>query len=207
MSATGESEEVPVAAEEQQAKLVQEPEKQTEETGKKENKAKEKKPRKPRTLSHPPYFQMIKEALQALKEKSGSSLHAIAKYMEDKHKSVLPENFRKILSVQLKNSVAKGKLIKIKASYKLSQAGKKEKSPKVEAAKKSKAKQTKAKPTGTALIRKARTSKKPSAAGAVPLKKAVKPVKRTRKAAVAKPKQPKSIKSPAAKRAKKGASA
>ncbi|XP_051127304.1 histone H1 [Andrographis paniculata] len=78
--------------------------------------------------SHPPYFEMIKEALAALKEKSGSSPYAIAKCMEQKYGAVLPPNFRKFLNLQLKNCVGKGKLIKIKASYKLSEeaAGKKE---------------------------------------------------------------------------------
>uniref|UniRef100_A0A1J3H8M7 Histone H1 n=1 Tax=Noccaea caerulescens TaxID=107243 RepID=A0A1J3H8M7_NOCCA len=82
---------------------------------------KSKKPRKPKTATHPPYFQMINEALMTLKEKNGSSPYAIAKKIEDKHKSTLPENFRKTLSLQLKNSVAKGKLTKIRASYKLSE--------------------------------------------------------------------------------------
>ncbi|MQL05508.1 hypothetical protein EI015_25890, partial [Escherichia coli] len=88
---------------------------------------KEKKPKQAKTASHPPYFQMIKEALLALNEKGGSSPYAIAKYMEEKHKSVLPSNFKKILGLQLKNQAARGKLIKIKASYKLSEAAKKEK--------------------------------------------------------------------------------
>ncbi|KAG7641177.1 Winged helix DNA-binding domain superfamily [Arabidopsis suecica] len=79
-----------------------------------------KKQRKPKTTTHPPYFQMIKEALMVLKEKNGSSPYAIAKKIEEKHKSLLPESFRKTLSLQLKNSVAKGKLVKIRASYKLS---------------------------------------------------------------------------------------
>lgn len=65
-------------------------------------------------------MKMIKEALIALKEKNGSSPYAIGKKIEEKHKSLLPESFRKILSLQLKNSVAKGKLVKIRASYKLS---------------------------------------------------------------------------------------
>ncbi|KAJ4966139.1 hypothetical protein NE237_017988 [Protea cynaroides] len=90
----------------------------------------EKKPRsttgKASQPSHPTYFQMIKAALLSLHEKSGSSPYAIAKYMEDEHKDVLPGNFRKILGLQLKNCVAKGKLIKIKASFKLSESGKKE---------------------------------------------------------------------------------
>lgn len=146
---------------------------------------------------------MIKEALQALNEKSGSSPYAIAKYMEDKHKSVLPANFRKILALQLKNSAAKGKLIKIRASYKLSEAGKKEKAQKAEAAKKPAAKPSKAKLIEAAAPKKPRTTRKSDAAAAA--KKAAKPAKRTRKAAAAKPKQPRSIKSPTAKRAKKGA--
>lgn len=69
-------------------------------------------------------MKMIKEALVALKEKNGSSPYAIAKKIEEKHKSLLPENFRKILSLQLKNSVTKGKLVKIRASYKLSETTK-----------------------------------------------------------------------------------
>ena len=70
---------------------------------------------------------MIKEALLALNERSGSSPYAIAKYMEEKHKDVLPLNCKKILDLQLKNSAVWGKLIKIKASYKLSEMAKEEK--------------------------------------------------------------------------------
>ncbi|KAJ0096610.1 hypothetical protein Patl1_29065 [Pistacia atlantica] len=95
-------------------------------TKEKPNPPKEKKPnppkeKKPKAVSHPPYFEMIKEALLALKDKSGSSPRAIGKYIEEKHKSVLPANFKKMLGVQLKNSAAKGKLIKIRASYMLAE--------------------------------------------------------------------------------------
>ncbi|KAK4602939.1 hypothetical protein RGQ29_011786 [Quercus rubra] len=55
---------------------------------------------------------MIKEALLVLNERNGLSPNAIAKYMEEKHKD---------------NSAVRGKLIKIKASYKLSEMVKKEK--------------------------------------------------------------------------------
>ncbi|OMO84660.1 Histone H1/H5 [Corchorus olitorius] len=48
---------------------------------------KEKKPKQPKAAAHPPYFQMIMEALLALNEKGGSSPYAIAKYMEEKHKA------------------------------------------------------------------------------------------------------------------------
>ncbi|KAI8541179.1 hypothetical protein RHMOL_Rhmol08G0041300 [Rhododendron molle] len=155
---------------------------------------KEKKARAPKTASHPPYFQMIKDALLSLNEKTGSSTYAIAKYIEEKLKAVLPANFRKTLGLQLKNSVAKGKLIKIRASYKLSEAGKKEngtgKTPKsTTEAKKPKKAAVVPKGKGTEK-RKAETAKKTGP-------------KKTRKSAAVKPKQPKSIKSPAAKRARK----
>ncbi|XP_077246498.1 histone H1-3 [Tasmannia lanceolata] len=162
-------------------------EKPTEEDTKalKEKKAtREKKPRKakPSNPSHPPYFMMIKEALIALNEKSGSSVHAITKYMEEKHKAVLPENYKKMLSLQLKNCTARGKLIKIRASFKLSELGKKDSSTAANKKKSSK-----------------KVEKSP---------KAVKPAKKVgakkaKKSAPAKPKQPKSIKSSGAKKAKK----
>ncbi|KAK6924458.1 Linker histone H1/H5, domain H15 [Dillenia turbinata] len=154
---------------------------------KKPKEKKEKKPRAPKTASHPPYFQMIKEALMALNEKSGSSPYAIGKYMEEKHKAVLPANFKKMLALQLKNSAAKGKLIKIRASYMLSESN-----AKVPQAKKERtvAKTKKEKKTET-------TAKKPTR----PTRKVA--AKKAKKTAPAKPKQPKSIKSPAAKKAKK----
>lgn len=120
---------------------------------------------------------MIKEALMALQDKSGSSAYAIAKYMEEKHKSELPANFRKILWLQLKNSTAKGKLVKVRASFKLSEAGKKAGGGAKSKVEKKKAKKPETKKAGG---------------------------KRSRKA---KPKQPKSIKSPAAKKVKKATAA
>ncbi|PWA80618.1 Histone H1/H5 [Artemisia annua] len=135
---------------------------------------------------------MIKEALLALGEKGGSSPHAIAKYMEEKHKSVLPDNFRKMLALQLKNSASKGKLTKVKASYKLSDAAKKDK-PAVKKAKKPAARAS----ADVATVKKG-VVKKP-----VVKKSAAKKVKKT--PVKAKAKQPKSIKSPAAKKARKAA--
>ncbi|KAK4780911.1 hypothetical protein SAY87_017017 [Trapa incisa] len=138
---------------------------------------KEEKPRKPRTVSHPPYFQMIKEALQGLNERSGSSSYAIAKFIKDKYKSILPTNFKKILNIQIKNSVGKGKLIKIKGSYKLSQASKKEKVLKTEGAKKPVSKQSNANKANATPPKKVWTSKKPTSAA--------KSVKKTKNAAAA----------------------
>jgi len=61
---------------------------------------------------------MIKDAITALKEKTGSSQYAIAKFIEEKHKQ-LPSNFRKLLLYHLKKLVAAGKLVKVKGSFKL----------------------------------------------------------------------------------------
>ncbi|XP_027937528.1 histone H1-like [Vigna unguiculata] len=69
---------------------------------------------------HPPYFQMISDAITSLKERTGSSQPAIAKFVEEKHGKVLPPIFRKLLSVQLKSLVKSEKLYKVKNSYKLS---------------------------------------------------------------------------------------
>ena len=150
--------------------------------------------------------QMIKEAISALKERTGSSSHAIAKYMEDKHGPSLPANYKKMLSIQLRGFAAKGKLVKVKASYKLSDAAKKE-APK---AKPAAAKTVAAKPA------KAAAKPKKSAAAAKPKKTAAAAAGTKRKApekkVVAKPKKspaakakakPKTVKSPASKKARK----
>ncbi|KAL2323684.1 hypothetical protein Fmac_028063 [Flemingia macrophylla] len=69
---------------------------------------------------HPPYLEMIADAIASLKESAGSSQPAIAKFIEEKHSKALPPNFRKILSLQLKNFVQSEKLFRVKNSYKLS---------------------------------------------------------------------------------------
>ena len=177
---------------------TEEKKKEQEKLGKEEKRPKAKKERKTKqtktkTASHPPYFQMIKEALLALNEKSGSSPYAIAKYMEEKHKAVLPANFKKILGLQLKNSASRGKLIKIKASYKLSETVKKEKGTKLKVIKPDKTGKKGTRPR-TRSVNKTETVKKgPTKVGG----------KKMKKSASAKPKQPKSIKSPGAKRTKR----
>ena len=155
--------------------------------------------------------QMIKEALLALNEKSGSSPYAIAKYMEEKHKAELPSNFKKILALQLKNSAARGKLTKIRASYKLSESSKKSEKGTGKKVPKAAAKTDEKKPKETKSVistttRKTRSVNKAEAAKkpTTTTKKAGAP-KKAKKTAPAKPKQPKSIKSPAAKRTKKAA--
>lgn len=90
----------------------------------KEVKAKEPKvPKVPKAktpASHPTYLLMATEAIAALKERTGSSQYAIAKYLEDKYKTGLPPNFKKMLTTQLRNLTKAGKLVKVKNSFKLS---------------------------------------------------------------------------------------
>jgi histone H1/5 len=125
---------------------------------------------------HPKYEDMVKAAILALKDRNGSSVPAIAKYLGSNFK--LPGNFKKILSTQLKNLVKSGKLLKVKASYKLGEALKKApKKPKKKAApKKKKPKAKKAKKP------KAKKAKKPKAKKA-PKKKAAKKKAPKKKAA------------------------
>ncbi|MBA0574072.1 hypothetical protein Golob_001310, partial [Gossypium lobatum] len=78
--------------------------------------------------SHPPFLEMISDAIVSLKERTGSSQYAIAKFIEEKHKQ-LPANFRKVLLVQTKKFVASGKLVKVKASFKLPSASAAAKKP------------------------------------------------------------------------------
>jgi histone H1/5 len=55
-----------------------------------------------------------------LKDRTGSSQQAIAKFVEKKHKKVLPSKFKKVLSVQLKKFVKSERLVKVKNSFKVS---------------------------------------------------------------------------------------
>ena len=68
---------------------------------------------------------MICDAITALKERNGSSQQAIAKFMDEKHSGVLPPNFKKLLSVQLKKFVKSERLFKVKNSFKISPTEKK----------------------------------------------------------------------------------
>ncbi|KAJ8549099.1 hypothetical protein K7X08_032806 [Anisodus acutangulus] len=147
-------------------------------------------PKKPR--SHPPYAEMISEAIIVLKERTGSSQVAIAKFIEEKQKD-LPSNFRKLLLIQLKKLVASGKLTKIKGSFKHS--------PVAGPAKPKKAAAGAAKPKAVT------PKKKAKARATTPVKKAVTapakskkatPVKKVAVAKVKTPaKKPKTIKAPA----------
>jgi histone H1/5 len=137
-----------------------------------------------------PSVQMINEAITALKERTGSSAHAIAKYMDDKYRASLPANYKKMLSIQLRGFAAKGKLVKVKASYKLSDAAKKD-SPKA-----------KAKPAAKAAA--AKPKKTASVAGIKRKSPGKKVMAKPKKSPAAKPKaKAKTLKSPASKKARK----
>lgn len=73
--------------------------------------------------AHPPYVDMIVAAVKALKERTGSSAPAIGKFIGATYK--VPAGFEKTLALQLKRLAAAGKLVKVKASFKLSEALKK----------------------------------------------------------------------------------
>lgn len=76
------------------------------------------KPKAPKAApSHPPYVEMIAAAISALKERTGSSVQAIRKWVGEHYK--LPAGWEKTLSVQVKRLAAAGKLTKVKASFKL----------------------------------------------------------------------------------------
>ncbi|XP_042516843.1 histone H1-II-like [Macadamia integrifolia] len=76
--------------------------------------------KKTTTLLHPPYFQMITEAISSLKDRTGSSQPAIAKFIDEKYGTGLPPNFKKVLSIQLKKFAQSERLVKVKNSYKIS---------------------------------------------------------------------------------------
>lgn len=189
-------------------------------------------PKKSKTFipTHPPYIQLITEALVALKERTGSSHYAIAKHIEEQQKvRDLPPNFKKVLSIQLKRFVASGKLVKIKNSFKLPPAAGKtslatapaaeKPKPKPKAKERAATKKEAAKPKAKTTPKKKEAAKpkavsvkqKPKVAAAKPRMKkdkAEKPRSVAKKAESAKAKKSKSVRSPvkkapAAKRAKK----
>merc|ERR1711992_66185 len=134
--------------------------------------------------THPPTSAMIAAAIKALKERNGSSLAAIKKYIAATYK-VDVVKLAPFIRKALKKGVEAKKLIKVKASYKLA---KEEKKPKAKKVKKSPKK----------------AAKKPAAKKAKTPKKAAKPA--AKKAAAKKPaaKKP-AAKKPAAKKTPKKA--
>merc|ERR1712079_727746 len=107
---------------------------------------------------------MIAAAIKALKERNGSSLAAIKKYIAATYK-VDVVKLAPFIRKALKKGVEAKKLIKVKASYKLAKEEKKPKAKKPKA-KKPKAKKVKKSPKKAAMkpaAKKAKTPKKPAA--------------------------------------------
>lgn len=156
---------------------------------------------KPNPPTHPKVSEMVVKSITTLKERGGSSLQAIKKYISSQYKVDI-DRLTPFIRKYLKSAVAAGTLVQTKGkgangSFKLSASGQKTKEPKktVKKAKKEGAaspKKAKAPAKKTAKPKeKAEKKKKPatkkSTAGA---KKVAKP-KSPKKAKATKPKAPK----------------
>merc|ERR1712193_442569 len=86
--------------------------------------------------AHPPTSTMIAESIKALKERNGSSVPAIKKYIAANYKCDVVK-LAPFIRKALKKGVTDKKLLKVKASYKLAKEEKKPKAKKPNAAKKS----------------------------------------------------------------------
>merc|ERR1711884_728058 len=114
--------------------------------------------------THPPTSAMIAAAIKALKERNGSSLAAIKKYIAATYK-VDVVKLAPFIRKALKKGVEAKQLIKVKASYKLAKEEKKPKAKKPKA-KKPKARKVKKSPK--------KAAKKPAAKKAAAKKPAAK---------------------------------
>ncbi|KAL4853484.1 Histone H1-II [Chlorella vulgaris] len=149
--------------------------------------------------AHAPYKQLIAEAIAELKERSGSSLPAICKVIEQKHGATLKDGvttWKKQVSGQIKRLVAKGELVKVKSSYKLGDSLKKA------TTKKPAKKPAAPKAAKAAAPKKAAAAKPKAAKKATPAKKAAaaKPKTAAKKATPAKPKAKKAAAAPKVKK-------
>ena len=62
--------------------------------------------------SHPPYVDIIKEAITSLKDRNGSSNQSIRKFVASKYPT-LPANWEKVLGLQLRRLTESGKIVKV----------------------------------------------------------------------------------------------
>lgn len=69
--------------------------------------------------SHPTYQDMVVESVVSLKDRKGTSLHSIKKYLLEHWNLKEDNSFKTNINNALKKCVELGKLIKIKASYKV----------------------------------------------------------------------------------------
>lgn len=114
------------------------------------------------TPTHPPTQQMVDAAIKTLKERGGSSLLAIKKYIAATYK-VDVQKLAPFIKKYLKGAVVSGKLVQTKGkgaagSFKLSTAASKE--PKVKSAEKKKPTKTKSSATGEKKVKKVSGEKK-----------------------------------------------
>merc|ERR1712018_965043 len=124
--------------------------------------AKAKAPAKPRAkATHPKSSEMVVAAIKALKERTGSSLAAIKKYIAANYKVDIVK-IAPFIRKALKKGVESKQLVMVKASYKLSKEAKVEKKPKKKVVKKKKPAAKKAKTPKKAAAKKP-AAKKPAA--------------------------------------------
>jgi len=169
-------------------------------------KAKAAKPKKPKTApQHPKVSEMVNTAISTLKDRGGSSVQAIKKYVAA-HYKVDVDKLSPFIKKYLKNGVASGTLVQTKGkgasgSFRMtSQTKEKSAKPKSATPKVKKA----VKPAAAKKAAKPKTPKK-AVAAKKPKAKAVKSPKKTKavKPKAPKPKKAKAVKKPAAKKAKK----
>ena len=131
--------------------------------------------------AHPPVAQMVNAAIKALKERKGSSLAAIKKYINANYKADSAK-LAPFIRRYLKKAVETGKLNQIKGSYKLNKAEKAEKKPAAKKTKKPAAKKTATKKPAAKKVKKVKTpkkaAKKPAKKPAAKPKKAKTPKKK-----------------------------
>ena len=136
--------------------------------------------------SHPPVAVMVTTAITELKERNGSSLPAIKKFLIGKYNADI-DRLAPFIRKFLKKAVEEGKLKQIKASYKVDKT-KVEKPKPVKKPKKAEAKPKKAKTTKPKTAKPKATPKSPKKAAA---KDKAKPAKKATKA-----EKPKKVKTP-----------
>ncbi|EFJ28547.1 hypothetical protein SELMODRAFT_27494, partial [Selaginella moellendorffii] len=66
---------------------------------------------------HPKYAVMIRDAIVSTKQRKGASALNIAKAIQSKHKGQLPDNFRKMLTLQLRKLVRSGRIVKDQSKF------------------------------------------------------------------------------------------
>eukprot|EP00879_Flechtneria_rotunda_P003935 GHRR01004175.1.p1 GENE.GHRR01004175.1~~GHRR01004175.1.p1 ORF type:complete len:203 (+),score=90.36 GHRR01004175.1:167-775(+) len=159
-------------------------------------------------FAHPPASDLVVQAIAALKERSGSSLQAIKKYIAQQHKG-MAAGWEKRVNAAVRILTEKGKLVKTKGHFKIAaaakKADKKPKTPKPAGEKKAKVLQAESeKKTKKAPAKVKADGEKKKKAPAKPKTPKAKAPAKPKAAATKKAAKPKTAK-PAAKKATKAA--